>query len=92
VEVAYYLAKFLAGGILVVLFAVISEMFQPKRFAGLFAAGPLGSLGLTHCNYPVQRDCSGEPERLWSRCGCNWVGGLCFSSDLDCASLEGASR
>ena len=40
VEVAYYLAKFLAGGTLVVLFAVISEMFQPKRFAGIFAAAP----------------------------------------------------
>jgi hypothetical protein len=40
VEVAYYLAKFLAGGALVVLFAVVSEMFEPKRFAGLFAAAP----------------------------------------------------
>src|SRR5215211_2443476 len=40
VEVAYYLGKFLAGGALVVLFAIISEMFQPKRFAGLFAAAP----------------------------------------------------
>jgi hypothetical protein len=40
VEVAYYLGKFLAGGALVVLFAVISEMLQPKRFAGIFAAAP----------------------------------------------------
>ena len=40
VEVAYYLAKFLAGGALVVLFALISEMFEPKRFAGIFAAAP----------------------------------------------------
>jgi hypothetical protein len=40
VEVAYYLGKFLAGGALVVIFAVISEMFQPKRFAGIFAAAP----------------------------------------------------
>jgi hypothetical protein len=30
----------LAGGALVVIFAVISEMFQPKRFAGIFAAAP----------------------------------------------------
>jgi hypothetical protein len=37
VEVAYYLGKFLAGGALVVLFAV---MFEPKRFAGIFAAAP----------------------------------------------------
>jgi len=40
VEVAYYLGKFLAGGILVVFFAVISETFQPKRFAGIFSAAP----------------------------------------------------
>jgi hypothetical protein len=40
VEVAYYLGKFLAGGILVVFFAVISETFEPKRFAGLFSAAP----------------------------------------------------
>src|SRR5215207_3807114 len=40
VEVAYYLGKFLAGEALVVLFAVISEMFEPKRFAGIFAAAP----------------------------------------------------
>src|SRR5215213_9417258 len=40
VEVAYYLGKFLAGGIVVVLFAVVSESFQPKRFAGLFSAAP----------------------------------------------------
>jgi hypothetical protein len=40
VEVTYYLGKFLAGGIVVVLFAVVSESFQPKRFAGLFSAAP----------------------------------------------------
>jgi cobalamin synthase len=40
VEVVYYLGKFLAAGIVVVLFAVVSESFQPKRFAGLFSAAP----------------------------------------------------
>jgi Protein of unknown function (DUF3147) len=40
VEVAYYLAKFLVGGTVVVLFAVVSETFEPKRFAGLFSAAP----------------------------------------------------
>jgi hypothetical protein len=40
VEVAYYVAKFLAGGTMVVLFALVSESFQPKRFAGLFSAAP----------------------------------------------------
>jgi len=40
VEVAYYVLKFLAGGTLVVLFALASETFEPKRFAGLFSAAP----------------------------------------------------
>src|SRR5215203_4954195 len=40
VEVAYYVLKFLAGGTLVVLFALASEAFEPKRFAGLFSAAP----------------------------------------------------
>ena len=39
-EVAYYVGKFLAGGTMVVLFALVSETFQPKRFAGLFSAAP----------------------------------------------------
>ena len=39
-EVAYYVGKFLAGGTLVVLFALASEAFEPKRFAGLFSAAP----------------------------------------------------
>lgn len=49
-EVAYYVAKFLAGGTLVVLFALVSESFEPKRFAGLFSAAPsvlLASLMVT---------------------------------------------
>jgi uncharacterized membrane protein (GlpM family) len=34
------LVKGLAGGALVVTFAVLSEMLEPKRFAGLFGAAP----------------------------------------------------
>lgn len=40
----------LAGGTLVVVFAMISEMLKPKVFAGLFAAAPsvaLASLAIT---------------------------------------------
>jgi uncharacterized membrane protein (GlpM family) len=33
-------AKGLAGGLLVVAFALLSETLQPKRFAGLFGAAP----------------------------------------------------
>jgi len=40
VEVASYLGKFLAGGALVVFFAIISETFEPKRFAGIFSTAP----------------------------------------------------
>jgi uncharacterized membrane protein (GlpM family) len=40
--------KGLAGGTLVVAFALLSEALQPKRFAGLFAAAPAVALaGLT---------------------------------------------
>lgn len=36
--------KGLAGGTLVVLFAVLSETLEPKRFAGLFGAAPAVAL------------------------------------------------
>lgn len=42
--------KALAGGLLVVAFALLSESFAPKRFAGLFGAAPavaLASLAVT---------------------------------------------
>jgi len=42
--------KGLAGGTLVVMFALLSEMLQPKRFAGLFGAAPavaIAGLALT---------------------------------------------
>ncbi|SRR5579883_2956635 len=35
-----YVAKFFAGGLLVCLFALISQACQPKQFAGLFSAAP----------------------------------------------------
>jgi hypothetical protein len=47
VEIA---AKAMLGGVLVVLFAVLSEMVAPKRFAGIFSAAPsvaLASLSIT---------------------------------------------
>jgi len=42
--------RFVAGGVLVSLFACIGEILEPKSFAGLFGAAPsvaLASLGLT---------------------------------------------
>jgi len=38
--IGVYIAKFMAGGALVCIFALISEVFAPKRFAGLFSAAP----------------------------------------------------
>ena len=45
-----YIAKFIAGGLLVCLFALIAEVCEPKQFAGLFSAAPsvlLAGLALT---------------------------------------------
>ncbi|MBI2704794.1 MAG: hypothetical protein HYX32_05830 [Actinobacteria bacterium] len=36
------LAKVLNGGLTVTAFAIIGQTAQPKRFAGLFSAGPTG--------------------------------------------------
>jgi uncharacterized membrane protein (GlpM family) len=47
-DVAILALKGLAGGLLVVAFAVLSEALSPKRFAGLFSAAPAVALaGLT---------------------------------------------
>jgi uncharacterized membrane protein (GlpM family) len=44
------LLRFVIGGLVVSLFSVISDLFKPKTFAGLFGAAPsvaLATLGLT---------------------------------------------
>ena len=44
------LIRFVIGGVVVSLFAVIGDMLKPKTFAGLFGAAPsvaLATLGLT---------------------------------------------
>ena len=49
-ETGELLARFVIGGIIVSLFAVIAEMLRPKTFAGLFGAAPsvaLATLGIT---------------------------------------------
>jgi hypothetical protein len=45
-----YLARFLIGGIVVSLFAILGDILRPKSFAGLFGAAPsvaLATLSLT---------------------------------------------
>jgi hypothetical protein len=39
-----YLVRFLAGGIVVSAFAVLSDVLRPKSFAGLFGAAPTVAL------------------------------------------------
>lgn len=42
--------RFIVGGLVVCIFAVIGDMLQPKTFAGIFGAAPsvaLATLGLT---------------------------------------------
>lgn len=46
-----YLLRFLAGGIVVSAFAVISDIVRPRTFSGLFGAAPtvgLATLGLAY--------------------------------------------
>lgn len=38
--ITYFIAKFLVGGALVCVFALVSETWTPKRFSGLFSAAP----------------------------------------------------
>jgi uncharacterized membrane protein (GlpM family) len=45
-----YILRFLIGGAVVSLFAVLAEMVRPKSFAGLFSAAPsvaLATIGIT---------------------------------------------
>ncbi len=44
------LYRFVVGGLVVSLFSVIGELFEPKRFSGIFGAAPsvaIATLGLT---------------------------------------------
>lgn len=45
-----YILRFLIGGIVISIFAVIGDIFRPRTFSGLFGAAPtvaLATLGLT---------------------------------------------
>jgi hypothetical protein len=51
------LLRFLVGGIFVSVFALVSDLFRPRRFAGLFGAAPsvaLATLGLTIAEHGKQ--------------------------------------
>jgi hypothetical protein len=49
-----YVIRFLAGGVLVSLFAIVGDVLRPKSFAGLFGAAPsvaLVTLMLAFCKH-----------------------------------------
>jgi len=51
-----YILRFLIGGAVVSLFAVLAEMLRPKSFAGLFSAAPsiaLATIGITIARHGV---------------------------------------
>jgi Protein of unknown function (DUF3147) len=51
------LLRFLVGGIFVSIFALLSDLFRPRRFAGLFGAAPsvaLTTLALTIAEHGKQ--------------------------------------
>jgi hypothetical protein len=52
-----FLWRFLVGGVLVSAFALLSDLFRPRRFAGLFGAAPsvaLATLALTIAEHGKQ--------------------------------------
>lgn len=51
---AELISRFLIGGAVVSIFAVLAEVFKPKSFAGLFGAAPsiaLATIGITIAHY-----------------------------------------
>jgi Protein of unknown function (DUF3147) len=51
------LLRFLVGGVFVSIFALLSDLFRPRRFAGLFGAAPsvaLATLALTIAEHGKQ--------------------------------------
>src|ERR1044071_8522294 len=44
--------RFLLGGAIVSLFAGVAEVFQPKRFAGIFGAAPSVALATLALTFP----------------------------------------
>ncbi len=53
-----YIIRFLFGGLIVSLFAVVGGLFRPRSFSGIFAAAPtvaLASLGLAFVQGELQK-------------------------------------
>ncbi len=67
-----YLLRFFIGGIIVSAFAIVSDIFRPRTFSGLFGAAPtvaLASLGLAFIL---------SPDKVGSEGRSMMIGGLAF--------------
>jgi hypothetical protein len=52
--IAELLFRFVVGGLVVAMFSAIGELFDPKRFSGIFGAAPsvaIATLGLTFATH-----------------------------------------
>src|SRR5690348_4196853 len=67
--------RFLVGGSVVSLFALVGEVFKPKTFAGLFGAAPsvaIATLGLAFAHH--------GPDYLFAESRSMIVGALAFTA------------
>ncbi len=71
------LIRFVLGGVIVSIFAIIGEVFKPKTFAAIFGAAPsvaLASLGLTFLTKSMQHASLDGRSML-----CGGIGLACYS-------------
>lgn len=64
--------RFVAGGIVVSLFAVMAEICRPKSFSGLFSAAPsiaLATLGITIAHHGKAYAAAEARSMIWGACG-----------------------
>jgi hypothetical protein len=85
-----YLIRFLAGGVLVSLFAIVGDVLRPKSFAGLIGAAPsvaLATLTLAFSQVTLPR----APSLLQRLPGSQWrsCSGACGAQ---CAFTERETR
>jgi uncharacterized membrane protein (GlpM family) len=69
---AEYLLRFVLGGLVVLLFAVLGDLLRPKSFAGLFGAAPsvaLATLGIAVAEHGSSSRPRATQRRLRSRAG-----------------------
>jgi hypothetical protein len=80
-SVTEYLIRFFAGGLAVSAFAVLSDLFNPKSFAGLFGAAPsvaLATLAIAFWDQgPAYAALEGRSMMIGSLALCFYSVGVC---------------